>query len=217
MLFNGLELDIGYLPDLKETLVEAQKLYDWVVVVVGGGEIARKYVKWGRKLGLSESALDVVGLRLAAVNASLLWAYFHGVAPPKVPSSLHEALDLLPAWRLIFVGGFQPAQSTTTVAALVAEALRAERLVIATDVDGVYDDDPKKNPSARKLDEVSASELERLFSRNAVAGEYRLLDATTLSIVKRSKIDTVVVSGKPPLNILKALRGERIGTKILPY
>lgn len=216
MLFDGLELDIDYLHSLKQALDEALKLYDWIAVAVGGGEIARKYVTWGRRLGLSESALDVVGLRLAAVNASLLWAHFHGVAPPQVPSSLHEAVALLPAWKLIFIGGLQPAQSTTTVAALLAEALKAEKLVVATDVGGIYDDDPKRNPNARKLDEVTVSQIEGMFAKNLVAGEYRLLDPMTLSIIKRSKIITHVVSGKPPNNILKALKGERIGTRIIP-
>lgn len=216
VLFDGSELDIKYLQDLKEVLGEAAKLYDWVVVVVGGGGVARKYIAWGRELGLGEAALDVIGLRLAAVNASLLWAYFHGAAPPQVPTSVHEAVAMIPAWRVIFVGGLQPAQSTTTVAALLAEALGAEKLVIATNVDGVYDDDPKKNPRARKLEEVTCSDLEKLLSRDVMAGEYRLLDPLSIYILKRGKIDAYVVAGRPPENVLRALKGERIGTRILP-
>ncbi|MEM4679534.1 MAG: UMP kinase [Thermofilaceae archaeon] len=216
VLFDGMELNLDYLRGLKEVLNEALQLYDCIAVTVGGGEIARKYIGWGRSLGLNESTLDVIGLRLAAVNAALLWAYFHNVAPPQIPSSLHEAVAALPVWKVIFIGGLQPAQSTTTVAALLAEALNAEKLVIATDVDGVYDDDPKRNPHARKFDEVTVSDIEGIFAGNLVAGGYRLLDPMTLSIIRRSRVTTFVISGKPPINILRALKGERIGTRIIP-
>jgi uridylate kinase len=216
VLFNGLELDVEYAKSLCAELRRALELYDGLVVVVGGGELARKYVAWGRALGLNESALDTIGLRVAAVNAALLWALFHGTSPPEVPSSVSEVVAAVPVWRVVFVGGFQPAQSTTTVAALVAEAVGAERLVLATDVDGVYEDDPKRNPKARKLEVATVDELERMFSGGVRAGEYRLLDPLTLAVIKRSRIETRVVSGKPPSNITRALMGEPVGTLIRP-
>jgi len=216
VLFNGLELDVEYAKSLCEELRKALELYDGLAVVVGGGELARKYVSWGRALGLNESALDAVGIRVAAINAALLWSLFHGTSPPEVPSSVSEVVAAMPVWRVVFVGGFQPAQSTTTVAALVAEALRAEKLVLATDVDGIYEDDPKRNPKARKLEIVTVSELERMFSGGVRAGEYKLLDPLTLAIIKRSRIETRVVLGKPPSIITRALRGEAVGTLISP-
>jgi len=216
VLFNGLELDLEYARELKDALRRAAGEYEWLVVVVGGGEVARKYISWGRGLGLNEASLDVIGLRVAMVNASLMWAYFHEATPPLVPSSVHEVASMLPAWRVVFVGGFQPAQSTTTVAALVAEAIRAEKLVIATDVDGVYDDDPKRNPHARKFKEITASDLEAMLRGSLKAGGYQLLDSMALSIIRRSGIETRVIAGKPATNILRALRGEDIGTRILP-
>ena len=216
VLFDGVELNVGYVRELKDALVEAAGAYDWLAVVVGGGELARRYVEWGRELGLNDSALDMIGIRVAATNAALLWAYFHGVAPPSIPSSLQEAVAMLPAWRVVFLGGLQPAQSTTTVAALLAEAVRAEKLVIATDVDGVYSDDPRRNPAATRFEEIAASELEKMFSGGLVAGGYRLLDPLTLAVLRRSGIEAYVVAGRPPRNIVRALRGERIGTRILP-
>jgi len=216
VLFNGLELDVDYANSLCSELKRALEIYDGLAVVVGGGELARKYVSWGRKLGLNDSALDVLGLRVAAVNAALLWSLFHGVSPPQVPSSVSDVVAAIPAWRVVFVGGFQPAQSTTTVAALIAEALRAEKLILATDVDGIYDDDPKRNPKAKKLEEVAVSELEKMFSEGVRAGEYKLLDPLTLAVIKRSKIETRVIRGKPPSNILRALKGESLGTLVRP-
>ncbi|RLE89106.1 MAG: UMP kinase [Thermoprotei archaeon] len=215
VLFKGLELDVEYVKNLMSELRLAAKAYDGLVVVVGGGELARRYVAWGRQLSLNDSSLDVVGIRVARVNASLLWAAYHGVAPPEVPSSISEAVTLVPSWKVVFMGGLQPAQSTTTVAALVAEALGAERLVIATDVDGVYDSDPKLNPRARKLDTVTVAKLEEMFRGGVRAGGYRLFDPLTLAIIKRSCIATQVVCGRPPSNVRRALAGERIGTLVV--
>lgn len=216
VLFNGLELDVDYAKSLCTELKRVLEDYDGLAIVVGGGELARKYVSWGRALGLNDSALDVLGIRVAAVNAALLWSLFHGVSPPEVPSSLSGVVAAIPVWRVVFAGGFQPAQSTTTVAALVAEALGAEKLVLATDVDGIYEEDPKRNPKARKLEEVSVSELEKMFLEGVRAGEYRLLDPLTLAVIKRSKVETRVVRGKPPSNIVRALRGEPLGTLVRP-
>lgn len=215
VLFKERRLDLEYVRGLKEVLKAALALYDGIVTVVGGGDVARNYISWGRELGLSESSLDMVGIRLSRVNASLFWAYFHGVTPPDIPATISEAIALLPAWRLIFLGGLQPAQSTTTVAALVAEALGADRLVIATDVDGVYEEDPKVNPQARKLDEVTVDQLERILVRDVRAGGYALLDSLAVAVIKRGCLDARVVCGKPPSNILAALRGEREGTRIV--
>ena len=77
VLFKGLELDVEYVKSLLSELRLAARTYDGLVVVVGGGELARRYVAWGRQLELNDSSLDVVGIRVARVNASLLWAAYH--------------------------------------------------------------------------------------------------------------------------------------------
>lgn len=216
VLFKDDELDLNYLKHFRNAISEAVALFDGMVVVVGGGPLARKYISWGKRIELNDSILDDIGIRIARVNASLLWAYYHGVTPPRIPETLNDAINALPAWRVVFIGGFQPGQSTTTVAALIAEALKTAKLVIATDVDGIYESDPKINPEAKKFDEVPVSRIESMFAKNLRAGQYRLLDPLTLSIIARSKIETYVVNGNQTDNILKALQGERVGTRIIP-
>ncbi|MCS7105483.1 MAG: UMP kinase [Thermofilaceae archaeon] len=216
VLFKDGELDLNYLKRFRNIISEAVALFDGMVIVVGGGALARKYISWGKLIELNESILDDIGIRIARVNASLLWAYYHGVTPPRIPETLNDAVNALPAWKVVFVGGFQPGQSTTTVAALIAEALKAAKLVIATDVDGIYESDPKINPEAKKLDEVPVTRIENMFAKNLRAGQYKLLDPLTISIIARSKIETHVVNGNPPDNILKVLQGEKIGTRIVP-
>ena len=133
----------------------------------------------------------------------------------KIPETVEELLALLSFHKVIFMGGLQPGQSTTTTAAIVAEAVNADLLIIATNVDGIYTEDPNLNSQAKKLDKVSIGELKQIFrDRPVKAGTYKLIDYLTINILERSKMPTIILNGNPPTNILKAIKGEKIGTKI---
>ena len=97
----------------------------------------------------------------------------------------------------------------------MAELIGAKMLVKATDVEGVYTSDPKKSGEARKLDVVSVNRLKNMLFRGiSRAGEYELLDPQALRIIERSKIPTIIVDGRDPENIEKAIEGYKIGTEI---
>lgn len=198
-----------FLDILREPSVREKK----TVVVVGGGATARQYINCARGSVLNESALDQLGILASRLNASLLYTMFYN-AFPTVPSTLEELARMYASnMPVLFMGGLQPGQSTTTVSALVAEAT-GSGLIIATDVEGVYTADPKKDPNAKLLESVSVEKLIEVFSNVQKAGEYRLLDLLTLQIIKRSKIPVRVVKGDPPENIKRVIRGESIGTII---
>ena len=208
-------LDKKYLVNVSNILKECIKKTKKMVVVVGGGYIARNYIDVG-KGHLSESVLDTLGIEISRINASLLYSLVTETLLPRIPRSLEETLDRLTYYDFITIGGYQPGQSTTTVAALTAEAIKADKLLIATNVEGVYDSDPNLNPNAKLLKKVKAREIEDMFSKNLIAGEYRLLDIYSLKIIERSKISTIIFNGKNPENILRALKGMDIGTLIIP-
>jgi uridylate kinase len=119
--------------------------------------------------------------------------------------------------KIIVAGGMQPGQSTNAVAALIAESIGADILINATNIDGVYTSDPDTDPSAKKFDEISTGELLNLLGGGKmVAGSYDLFDITAIRIVERSRITTRIINGKVAGNIIRAVRGEAIGTLVLP-
>ena len=186
-------------------------------IIVGGGEEARRYIQAARNLGLSESLCDSIAVKITRIHARILAALIGEKAYQEIPESLEEIIEYASLGRIVVAGGLQPAQSTTAVAALAAEALKAEKLIIATDVDGVYTSDPKKDPDAKLLEKVTLSKLEEILSESPhVAGEYKLIDMLALKILRRSKIRTIVLNGNKPENLEKAIRGEKIGTLITP-
>ncbi len=175
---------------------------DRLVVITGGGKTARKYVELGKELGVSNAWLDLLGIEASRLNALLLAASLGELAYTPIPRSVDEVLQGLSTGKVVILGGLHPGQSTNAVSAMIAELVRADLLINATNVDGVYDRDPSKYPGAKPLKEVSIQQLaEMLRSQDFRPGHYELLDTVALKVVARSKIRLVFVNAFKPETI----------------
>ena len=187
-----------------------------LVVVTGGGEVARAYISVAREMGVSESLCDQLGILASRLNARLVADGLGECAFPEIPATIVELEKYFISGKIVAMGGLTPGHSTNAVAAIAAETVGAELLVNATDVDGVYTSDPQKDENARKLEEVTVGELTAILSRNEVmAGAYELMDALALRIIARSKLTTVIVNGRDPQNVSRALGKEKVGTRVM--
>ncbi len=178
-----------------------------LVVVTGGGSLARSYIKALRELGISEYQLDLIGIYASRIHA-YLFAFCCGSFAISVESlsDVFKYANMPVTPPLLVMGGVQPGQSTTTVAAAVAELVNADRLIVATDVDGVFTADPKKDPSAKRLPSISFEQLMELSRKSGYkAGTYQLFDPIAARIVARSRITTAVINGTKLENLRKAL------------
>src|SRR5438445_2088988 len=187
-----------------------------VVLVAGAGENARTYISAARKLGAEESTCDLLGIQITRANAELLRLALGSIAFSNNPTLLSDLPHCVGSGKDVVMGGLQPGQSTNAVAALAAEITRAEILVNGTDVDGVYTEDPKKNPEAKLIRSVNVDKLLGWAMGGEVfAGRYELLDPLAIKIMQRAKIPTRFVSLADPSNILAALQGKDIGTRVV--
>ena len=187
--------------EITEVLKEKAST-DRVVVITGGGRTARKYVELGKELGVSNAWLDLLGIEASRLNALLLASLLGELAYTPIPRSVDEVLQGLSTGKVVILGGLQPGQSTNAVSAMIAELVRADLLINATNVDGVYDKDPSKYPDAKPLKEVSIQQLaEMLRSQDFRPGHYELLDAVALRVIARSKIRLVFVNAFKPETI----------------
>jgi len=186
-----------------------------LVVVTGGGSIARYYIRAAREMHVPESLCDHLGILVSRLNARLLVDGLGEYAFPEVPTTIDELKHYFASGKIVAMGGLTPGHSTNAVAAIAAETIIADLFVNATDVDGVYTGDPSKDPKAKKLDEVAIDELSEILSKTGMgAGEYDLMDLLALRIIQRSRIPTVILNGRTPENVLKALQNERTGTRV---
>ena len=187
-----------------------------LIVITGGGSIARLYINFARKLGLDEASLDLLGIAISRVNAKLLIASLGHYAYPEVPMSLDDVARFVESNKIIVSGGLHPGQSTNATSALIAEKTRASEFINATDVNGIYDSDPRKNKNAHLFAKIELHKLlNMLLKESSMAGEYDLLDIVALKVIERSKIRTKVILSNPK-NISNTIQGRKyIGTELV--
>lgn len=186
-----------------------------IVVVVGGGSIARSFIRIAEEMGLRESDQDEIAISVSRLIAQLLAKGLGDLGSRMVPASIDKAVDLLKRGKVAVMGGLKPGMTTDAVAAMLAERLGADLLVKATDQEGIYSKDPKKYPDAKKIDVLSFDDLFRLFEEDRHrAGIHQVLDPEAVRLLQRRRTRTIVVNGFNPENIALAVRGENIGTVI---
>jgi uridylate kinase len=186
-----------------------------VAVVVGGGALAREFIGIAKKLGLEEQAQDEVAISVSRLFAQLFLKTLGEIGCGKVVVTLDDAADCLNTGKILVMGGLKPGITTDTVAAFVAERVKADLLVKGTDQDGVYNKDPRKYADAVKLDRLSFDDLTEVFSESKhKAGIHQIVDPEAVKIMKRERMKLIVVNGFKPENILAAVNGENVGTVV---
>jgi len=215
----------GIDPDfLRYIAREIKKVYDegvQIAVVVGGGNIFRGIQ--GEDIGIDRATGDYMGMLATVINALALQNALENVAglPTRVLSALEikavaepyirrRAVRHLEKGRVVIFGAGtgNPFFSTDTAAVLRAAEIKADAIVKATKVDGVYTADPQKDPSAKKLEEITYDE--------AIKRDLRVMDPTAFTLAKENKIPIVVLDIFKENNLLRALKGERVGSLIRP-
>ncbi|HEX6560705.1 MAG TPA: UMP kinase [Nitrososphaera sp.] len=185
------------------------------VVVAGGGKVARHYIGIARGFGLDEASLDIMGIEVSRLNAKLLIAALGEKAHPAVPQDLEQVTEAAASGKIVVAGGLHPGQSTNATSALIAEKVGAARFVNATDVDGIYDSDPRKNRNAKRYSEITTKQCRDLLAgESSMAGGYDLMDIVALKVIERSKIPTVVIKSEPATIKDVVLKNKAAGTKI---
>jgi uridylate kinase len=185
------------------------------VVVAGGGKIARHYISIARGFGLDEASLDIIGIQVSRLNAKMLIAALGGRAHPAVPEDLEQVTGAAASGKIIVAGGLHPGQSTNATSALIAEKVGAARFINATDVNGIYDSDPRTNKKAKLFKQITTKQCrEILGGESSMAGGYDLMDIVALKVIERSKIPTVVLKSEPSIIKNAVLKNKVTGTRI---
>lgn len=198
-----------------ETLKAIKQQGHEIVVIVGGGQLAREFIGIAKNLGLEMHAQDEIAISVSRLFAQLVLKKFGDFACSKVAVSLDDVAECLAAGKVVVMGGLKPGITTDTVAALVAERVNADLLVKGTDQEGIYNKDPRKHSDAVKLDHLSFDELQSVFSESEhVAGIHQIVDPEAVKVLKRKRVRMIVVSGFKPENVAAAVLGEKVGTVV---
>lgn len=197
-----------YIKKVADLIKKASNDFE-VYVVVGGGKLARNYINIARKFCRDESYLDKIGILATRMNAMLLNSFFR----KDVPETVEEAIKMETP---VIMGGTTPGHSTDAVSAMVAKRANANLIIIATDVDGVYDKDPKKYKDAKKFDRIGIQELKKISGNEwNKAGESSVIDAIACRIIEEEKIPTFVLNGKNLKELENAIYGKKFNGTVV--
>jgi uridylate kinase len=186
-----------------------------VAVVVGGGALARDFIKVAKNLGLDERAQDEVAISVSRIFAQLFLKKLGELGCEAIPLTVEDAVKCLRDGKIAVMGGLKPGMTTDTVAALIAEKVNTDLLIKATDQEGVYNKDPRKHADAVMLKHLSFEELSNVFAEDKhKAGIHQILDPEAVKILKHKRVRVVVVNGFKPENILAVVEGKHVGTMI---
>lgn len=200
--------DTAYIRALSKVLIGLSSKYS-LFIVTGGGTIARHYIRAGRDLGADESYLDEMGIEVTRLNARLLIVALGERACQSPPKNYDEAQHAAKNHAIVVMGGVSPGITTDAVSALLAERVKAKRLVNATSVNGAYTEDPKKNPDAKMIPRMSHRELVSLVSLTpSGAGPNTVFDPVGARVIERSKIVLSIVDGRDLANLREAIEGK---------
>ena len=211
---KGMGIDYDTVLNICSAVKECVDMGVQVGLVVGGGNFWR-----GRSSGdMDRTRADHMGMLATVMNSlALADALEHLKVPVRVQTAIamqqiaepyirNKAVRHLEKGRVVIFGcgTGNPFFSTDTAAALRAAEIGADVIFKATNLDGVYDSDPKQNPEAKKYDTLSHIDV--------LKDGLHVMDSTAASLCMDNSIEILVFNLNDPHNIVKAITGEHIGT-----
>ena len=213
---SGQGIDAAQAMEIARRIKEVRTLGVDVAIVIGAGNLWRG--KIGLEMGMDQATADYMGMLGTVMNALLLMdaleqqgvmtrvmtaIEMRSVAEPYIR---RRAIRHLEKGRVVIFGGGtgNPFFSTDTAAALRATEIAADVLIKATKVDGVYDSDPKKNPEAKKFDELTYIDT--------INRRLEVMDPTAITMCMEHKLPIHVLNLWDVGALKKALLGQKVGT-----
>lgn len=213
---NGFGLDEHTIAHISENIKKIVDMGVQVSIVVGGGNI------WRGRSGenMDRTRADHMGMLATAINALALCSALENCdVPTRVQTGIEmrqiaelyirgKAIRHLEKGRVVIFGcgTGNPFMSTDTAAALRAVETEVDVILLAKKVDAVYDSDPNINPDAKKYDVLSFSDV---LSKNL-----GVMDSTAASMCRDNNMPILVFGLNDPENIVRAVKGEKIGTLV---
>ena len=201
-----------WLDDLISIIRDRVAMGDRLGLVIGGGAPAREGIALARPLINDDYHLDKIGIAATRLNATIIREAISeaGISVSGiVPSSVNEAVQLLEEKPVVVMGGTIPGHTTDAVAIRFAIAASADRCIIATNVEKVYDEDPKLNPKTKSHDYLNYDELQRIVgpAEHKKAGQSSVVDPIGVSEAAAAKLELNVLDGRITHRIRQAMEG----------
>lgn len=208
------QIDADFLKQFKELIMSKINDYEQFVIVSGGGKTARRYISAADLVNNPTAEdLDWLGIHASRLNGHLLRTIFKSVADPEMITAPEK---MTPREAKVLIGaGYRPGNSTDYVATLFAKAYGIKTVINLSNIDQVYDKDPRKFDDAKPLDRISWSDFQEMVGDKWIPGANVPFDPIATKLAIELGLEVVVMNGKNLENLEKFLSGkEFVGTTI---
>ena len=188
-------------------------------IVVGGGLPAREGIELAKNMISNPDRLDEVGIAATRLNATIIQQIFLDIGcdvSPIIPTNTVEASSLMDKHAIVVMGGTTPGHTTDAVAIALARDCGARNCVIATNVDYVYDKDPRKYEDAKPMFDISIDQLAEVTGTEPLMpGQSAVVDPVAVGWAKDASIDIAVLDGRDISLLDSALDGEEFNGTLI--
>ena len=207
-------IDTAFLKDFKQLILSQVEQGKKFIIVCGGGGTNRKYNQAAKEItNPSNNDLDWTGIATITLNAEFLRVIFSEEAYEKALADLSQPL---PKNKPIIIGGaLEPGHSSDLDSVLAAKNLGAKKIINLSNIDYIYDSDPKKNPDAKKIEEISWSEYRKLIPKEWTSKLSTPFDPIASKMAQEAGIEVIIMNGKPIDSLVKCLNGEKFQGTII--
>jgi uridylate kinase len=208
------EIDVIWIKEFKKIIDKYISRGYRFVIITGGGRTARKYQNAAKEIaGLTGDDLDWIGIHSTRLNAHLMRTIFKENVNPRIVKDPTEKINFKD--KIIIAAGWKPGCSTDYDAVLLAKQLGIKKLVNLTNIDYVYDKDPRKFPDAKKIEKISWKDFRKIVGDKWDPGLNAPFDPIAARESEKIKLEVAIINGKNLENLEKYLNNDKfIGTII---
>jgi uridylate kinase len=208
------QIDVSFIKRFVALVAREVKKGHRFFVVAGGGATARQYIAAARRLGkVSNFDLDWMGISATKLNAQLLTSAFGELARKGIINDPLETKQKLS--RVNVVSGWKPGWSTDFVSVKIAQTYSVKTVINLSNIDYVYTSDPRKNPRARKIKQMTWREFRRKFGARWEPGANVPFDPVGAKLAESCEINVFVMNGRNLKNFAAALEGKKFQGTVL--
>jgi len=186
-------IDSAFLKYFKKTLIKYLDKYRFFIFV-GGGKICRNYQNALLEFGSDAKDRDLIGIDVSRLNAKVVKQVFSESAYPEIITNPTKKINTRK--DIIVAGGWKPGWSTDYCAVTLAKNMGIKTIINLTNIDYVYDKDPRKFPSAKSLKEINWKEFRKLVGNKWTPGLSMPFDPRASKEAEILKIKVAVINGK---------------------
>jgi len=210
-------IDTDFLARFKALIEQKLKTHTYrFIIIAGGGKTARRYQDAANEVAkLDSEDLDWIGIHSTRLNGHLLRTVFKDSAYSVMVTNPDDILDVPKDKALVVAAGYRPGCSTDLRAIQIAERVGARKVINLSNTDYVYTDDPKKNPAAEKIEEISWTDFRKLIPDKWDPGLSAPFDPIAAREAEKLGIEVACINGARLSELEQYIDGRPfIGTKI---